>query len=324
MMTNFPSGFGDGVSLRGMPISLTHPGRILWVGNSSTVVPGSRGGSNGNKGTIQSPYSTIAGALAHCIAGIGDLIMVLPGHAEAIADATSLILNVAGVGIIGMGTGASRPTITLGTAATANIPVTAANVSIKNLLFKANFADIVSVFTATGTATPTDFSVENCEFRDTSSILNALTVFSGNATANSCDGLRFVANRIRSKGTTAATTAFKLSSATDRVTINENFYEGAVLNNTAALLAHGANVVTNLQMNSNRVVRPNTDTATGGLLITTSSVTNTGMVSNNYCAHADVAAAILVTAGSIYGMVNNLSIGDADASGFVLPAIGAN
>jgi hypothetical protein len=73
---------------------------------------------------------------------------------------------VAGVAIIGLGAGSLRPTLTFTTATTANIPVTAANMSIQNFLFVANFADIASFFTATGTNTPTDFNVEGCEFKD--------------------------------------------------------------------------------------------------------------------------------------------------------------
>lgn len=322
--SNFPSGFAAGLNVRGLPLLQAQPGRVFWVDNSSSPLPSVTAGANGNPGTYNRPLSTIQRGFDLASANKGDIVMVKSGHAETIADAVTLIANKAGVAVIGLGSGAMRPRITFSTAATANIPVTAANVSFQNLLFVANFADVASLFTATGTATPTDLNIEGCEFRDTSSVLNALTIVTGNATANSMDGFRFAGNRIKSLGTTAATTAIKLSSATDRVQINDNYYVGAVLNNTAALLAHGANVVTNLEMATNVVFRPNTDTATGGILITTSSTTNSGMVYNNKIQCLDVAAAILVTAGSVYGMMNNLYDGDADASGFVLPAIGVN
>jgi len=225
------------------------------------------------------------------------------------------------VTIVGLGSGSLRPTFTLDTATTATLKVTAANVAFRNLLIVANFGDIVSAISLT---TAKDFSVRGCEFRDTDSTHNFLAIVSTNSTANAADGLDVSQNVIRGSGTTAATTPIKVTGTLDRITINENYINLAVLNNTSAVLAHGALVVTNLLMSKNRVVRPNTDTATGGILITTSSTTNTGMVCDNYVAHADTAGAILVTAGSIYGMFNNLAVGDADASGFVLPAIGAN
>ena len=53
------------------------------------------------------------------------------------------------------------------------------------------------------------------------------------------DGLSFTNSRISSLGTTAATTAIKLASATNRVTILTNFGNWAVLNDTAAMLAGG-------------------------------------------------------------------------------------
>ena len=266
-------------------------------------------------------YTSLALAVAACVASRGDTIIIAPGHTETISSSTALTLSVAGVQFIGLGKGSMRPTFTLDTAATATVNVTAANVSITGCLFIANFADIASVFTLT---TAKDFVCSGNEFRDTSSILNFLTIVTTASTNNAADGLTFNANKVSGSGTTAATTPIKIAGNCDRVTINDNYINLAVLNNTSAVLAHTSKVVTNLLMARNKVFRPNTDTATGGILITTTSTTNTGIVCDNYVQHADVAAAILVTAGSIYGMFNNLADGDADASGFVLPAIGVN
>lgn len=319
-ISNFPGGFTEGISIRGMPLTLTYPGQVFWVGNSTVLSPYCRTGADGGDGTYNAPFATLDYAIGRCTASRGDIIMVKPGHAETISTATALAIDVAGIAIIGLGLGSLRPTFTFSTA-TATIAVSAANVYLRNLLFVANFADIASVFTLT---TAKDFQVERCEFRDTSSILNFLTVVTTGATANAADGLVFSFNRVFSLGTTANSTTIVLGGNLDRFEMNDNFYTGGVVNNTAALLAHTSKVVTNLLMERNRVFRLVTDTATGGLFITTTSTTNTGMVSDNYARHADVAAAILVTAGSIYGMTNNLVNGDADASGYVLPAIGAN
>jgi hypothetical protein len=246
---------------------------------------------------------------------------VKPGHAETISDATSLLLDVAGISIIGLGVGSNRPTLTFSTAATANIPVTAANVALQNFLFVANFADIASFFTATGTSTPTDFAVENCEFRDTSSILNALTVITGNATANSMDGLVFSGNRITSLGTTAATTAIVLSSATKRVRIMDNFGNWAVLNDTAAMLAAGANALTDFEFGRNVLNKPNTS-STGGSFISCSSTACTGHCHDNRLWQLDNSAGIWITAGTKLAFSENYSpiTGAADKSGLINPA----
>lgn len=310
--SNYPGGFGaGGVTIRNLPVLNTYSGDVYWVDSN---------GGGGSRGTFGRPCLTINEAIALCTANKGDIIMVKAGHVEAIANATALACNKAGVAIIGMGRGAMRPTLTFGTAATANIPVSAANVTFDNILFVANFADIASVFTLT---TGPEFAVNNCEFRDTSSILNFLTIVT-TTVAVVADGLVFTNNRVSSLGTTAATTMVKIVGTHDRVAINDNLYVGAVLNNTAALLAHAALVVTNLEMARNKVFRLNTDTATGGILITTTSTTNTGMVYENYIKCADAAGIILVTAGCKYGMFQNLVSGEADTSGFVLPALDTN
>lgn len=265
-------------------------------------------------------YTTLDAAVSACVASRGDIIFVAPGHTETISSATALLLDVAGVTVIGLGNGALRGTFTLDTANTAKIPVSAANITLKNLIFVANFLDIATCFLLT---TAPGFEVSGCEFRDTSAVLNFVAIVTTTVSVNS-DGLKFNGNRLIITGITAATTPIKIANTISRVQINDNFITKAVLNNTSCLLAHGALVVSNLEMARNRVFSLNTDSATGGFLITTSATTNTGMVYDNYVQGLDVAAAILVTAGCKYGMFNNLYDGDTDASGFVLPAIGTD
>lgn len=322
-MSNFPQGFAQGLSVRGIPLLQTNPGQVFWVGNSSTLVPGTVGGNDGNDGTFQRPMATIEAALAKCRANVGDIIFVKPGHAETIANATTLTLDKAGVSIIGLGAGSSRPTLTFSTAATANIPVTAANMSIQNFLFVANVADVASVFTATGTSTPTDLNIENCEFRDTSSILNFISIVTGNATANSMNGFRFVGNRISSLGTTAATTAIKLASATDRVTLTDNYGNWAILNDTAAFLAAAAVQLTNLDMGRNVLQRPNTS-STGGSFVSGTGNAWTGMAYDNYLWQVDATAGIWISTGhgNAMGFMQNFSpiTGAVDKSGLINPA----
>ena len=304
-LSNFPNGFAAGLTLRGIPLLQTNPGQVFWVGNGSTLIPGVTGGVNGNKGTFQKPFSTIEAAVSACLANTGDIIFVKPGHAETISTAAILTLDKAGVSIIGLGAGSNRPTLTF-TAAAANIPITAANMSIQNILFVANFLDVASVFTATGTATPTDFNIENCEFRDTTSVLNFISIVTGNATANSMNGLRFANNRVSSLGTTAATTAIKLASATDRVDLVDNYGNWAVLNDTAGLLAAGTAQVTNFNMGRNILQRPNTS-STGGSFVSGSGNAWVGLAYDNYMYHADVNTAIWIATGhgTALGLVNN-------------------
>lgn len=319
--SNFPGGFAEGVSIRGLPITLTHPGKVFWVGNSSVEGPNQRGPRDSGPGTFNEPFSTLDYAVGRCVAGRGDIIFVKPGHAESIASATALVLDVAGIAIVGLGRGSLRPTLTFTTANTASIPVSAANITLHNILFVANFAAVAKVFTV---STADDFTVDTCEFRDTSSILNFVSIITTGTTTADNDGLTFSNNRVIGLGTTAATTPLNVLSTSDRVTIEDNYINLAVLNNTSALLYTATKDITNLVMARNKVYRPNTDTATGGLLMNTSGTAGHGVICDNYAFCLDTAALILVTATATYGLANNLATGDVGTSAYVLPAIGTN
>ena len=389
-LTNFPDGFSHGLVLRNQPLVQLQPGAAFWVTNSNTLLRNQMPGSNNNRGTILEPFGTITFALSMCQQGRGDIIFVGPGHQETISDAVTLAFNVANVAIIGIGQGPLRPTITFSTAATANILLQAGGMSIQNILFQANFADIASVvtasrgssatstitgttFTAVGaitgvfvpgmvlrgtgvtpgtfitaqltgatssttgstfsvnqsqtvtsttiTGTTPDFLIDNCEFRDTTSVLNFITIVTGNATANALDGLTFTNNRISSLGTTAATTAIKVSSATDRVQIKGNYGNWAVLNDTACMLAAGANNITNFDFGGNRLNKPNTS-STGGSFISTSGTAWTGHCYDNYLWQLDASAGIWIATGTKLAFSQNFSpiTGAADTSGLINPA----
>lgn len=99
-------------------------GRIFWVGNRSGL-------PSGNGSSPDYPFSTINAALAACTASRGDIVYVLPGHAENISAADSWSSLVAGTKIIGLGTGVDRPTFTW-TATAGTVLLDQANVLIQN------------------------------------------------------------------------------------------------------------------------------------------------------------------------------------------------
>lgn len=321
LQSSYPNGFANGLTVRNLPLLQAQPGRIFWVGNGATLLPNNTAGADGNPGTYQRPFATLQRALDMCSANTGDIVMIKPGHAETIADAVTLQFNKAGVAIVGLGSGSNRPTFTFSTANTANIPLTAANMSIQNCLFVANFLAVASVFTATGTATPKDFAIDQCEFRDSSSVLNFVSVVTGNATANSLDGLQFTRNRVSSLGTTAATTVLKVLAAADRVAVRDNYGNHAILNDTACILAAGANNITNLDFGRNVWYKPNTS-STGGSFVSTSATGWTGHAYDNYLYQLDATAGIWIATGSGIGFSNNFSpiTGAADKSGLINPA----
>lgn len=172
------------------------------------------------------------------------------------------------------------------------------------------------------TVTP-NFALENCEFRDTTAVLNALTIYTASATANGSDGFSFKNNVVKSLGTTAATTAIKTTVAQDRWKIVNNFGVSAVLNDTAAILATGAANLTAFELGSNSWTRPNTS-STGGSFVSGTGTAWTGQAHDNRFNQADASAGIWISTGkgTAFGYSENYSniTFAADTSALINPA----
>lgn len=275
-------------------------------------------GAAGSSGkSYREAVTTIALALAKCTASQGDRIILLEGHVETISSATALTLSKAGIEIVGLGRGTGRPTITLDTATDATINVTAARVKIRNVVFSANFADIVSFFTLT---TAKYFSLESCRFQATATNMNALYVVDTNATTADADGLS-IENCIWVEPDLATVGWIKADGTNDNWKFNDNYSNLGVNNNKSLITVATGKVITNLQMIRNRTIRLNTDTATGALLFGTDGSTNSGIVCDNYSQHADTAAELIVTASSGLSLFQNYSSGVNGNSGYIIATI---
>lgn len=321
--SNYPNGFAGTLLLRGVPLVQTHPGKVYWVSNNTTNLEnGLLTGSNGNTGGYRDPFATIAYALTIVKAGRGDIILVKPGHAENVSAAAGLTLSVNGVAIIGLGNGSNRPTITLDTANTSTIAVAANDVVISNFLFLGNFLNIATVFNIANAQVATGFTVDSCEFRDVSAILGFVSIIKVGTTANIADGLTFTGNKIfrNQTGAAAASTAVVTASALDRGVLSGNYIVNSTANNNIALLlAGGALALTNLTVDGNRTVSPNTGT-TAGELISSTSTACSGLVSNNYSWHLASTGLIAPTGTKLAFVQNFCSItGAADKSALLNP-----
>src|SRR3972149_2755330 len=86
------------------------PGEVFFV-HSGTGTNGAGYGKNPD-----APVATLDYAVGLCTADKGDVIFVMPGHAENIGSATACVLDVAGIKVIGCGYGTLRPTLSITTA----------------------------------------------------------------------------------------------------------------------------------------------------------------------------------------------------------------
>jgi hypothetical protein len=94
------------------------------------------------------PFATVDFAIGQCTASQGDRIYVMPGYTETITNSARWTVDVAGIEIIGLGHGSTKPTITFGTDATADILVSAINIIIKNFRMVCNVNDLVNFIDA--------------------------------------------------------------------------------------------------------------------------------------------------------------------------------
>jgi hypothetical protein len=261
-------------------------------------------------------FSTIAAAIGNGTANSGDTIFVLPGHTETLSSATSLVLDVAGINIIGLGAGTDRPTITLDTDTDTTIPVSAANITVGNIIFTANYADIVAPFTLT---TAKNFILNKCYFKATATNMNFLSIVDTSATNNAADGLT-IKDSVWIEPDTATLSLIDVDADLDQLKVTGNYINLGV--NTGdlpaiAIVATGKDL-TNILVDNNKVIRLND---ANPLLITADTTTaNTGIVSNNFVRHLDIAAELLVTAATNIGFHNNYASAAVDKSGFILPA----
>ncbi len=314
--SNFPGGFNN-VTVRGMPITQAQPGQVFWVGNAgaANILPGQIGSSDGNPGTFNAPFSTLDYAIGRCTAGRGDVIFIKPGHAETISTSTALAFDVAGVAMVGLGVGTSRPTFTIDTGNTITIAVSAANVSIQNCLFVANFLTIASCFTL---STAKYFAVDRCEFQDTSAALNFANVVKSTGAANTVDGLSVTNCLYGSIGTTFNTFILTANDINGINVVNNNVMS-INTSDFATLAIVTAGALTNGYMANNNTKRKNT-TSTVALVAGGSTTSSTFML-NNFASVLDTStnANWTVTTGLV-GAGNSYS-GAIAGQGFPIPAL---
>ena len=151
---------------------------VVNQGTSYFVDSGS--GSDTNSGlSWTEALATLDAAIGKCTASQGDTIYLAEGHAEDVVSASAITVDVAGINIIGLGHGASRPTFTFKTSTAATMVISAASVYIENIICLTALDSVVSPMVISGA------NVEvHCEFQDTSSTVEAVRCILTAATAD--------------------------------------------------------------------------------------------------------------------------------------------
>jgi hypothetical protein len=179
MTVSHYSGWLNGVVIGGVPLQMTHPGKVFWVGNSATTLEGELTAEDeASKGTFLEPFATIDYAVGQCAANRGDVILVRPNHTETVTAAAGLALDVAGIAVIGLGKGSDRATVNFTTAVGADMDIDAANITLYNLLFLGGFDALTNPIDVNAA----DCTISHCEYRDVTG--EATDVILGDANAD--------------------------------------------------------------------------------------------------------------------------------------------
>lgn len=268
-ISNYPGGFKDGVTIKGVPLTLTNPGKVFFVSNADVLLDENQslaGVDQAGGGTYQKPFRTIDFAIGQCTASRGDVIIVLPGHVEDIASATSLVADIAGVAIIGLGTGTLQPQLNF-SATASSVEIDAANVSLVNMNLKADVSAVVVGINVDAAG----FTMQDCvmDFNATGDDFVTMIDIDG------VNGASLLNNKLIAEDTAGCDEAIRLDDC-DNVTISGNHIYGDF--SDGAIIGEGAAGV-NLTITDNTIY--NSDTTAG--FVIDLNVAFTGIMANNRC-----------------------------------------
>jgi hypothetical protein len=179
VMDNFP----NGITSRGIPVVGTGGGAGAYGGGNIPATSGnywfvsSVTGNNGNTGSFDRPFATLAFACTNTALAANDVIVAMPSHAETVTAAGGITLSAAGVRVVGLGNGDGRPKITFATYTTASWLISGANCSIDNIVGVAGLNSLANPFDITGN----DCTITNLDWEDVASTYEAVHVIRATA-----------------------------------------------------------------------------------------------------------------------------------------------
>lgn len=215
-------------------------GKLFFLG--TTVSAAGIYGADGNDGQSTAyPVATITQAVTMCVAGRGDVIYALPGHAQTLSTTVLAALSKSGISLIGLGDGDQRPTFTLGHAS-AVMTLSAAGVSVENCIFVNGVASQTTQMTVSAAGC----IVRKCEFRLSNS-----------------------------GATTHSATAITTTAAANRLLVEDCVIRGEVFSAGAAVYTNGITIVggTGIVIRRNRVAGRFSATL-GAIQVITTATTN--------------------------------------------------
>jgi len=300
------------LSVAGVPVFGGNPNPIT---GSVYFVDSSTGLNSNAGGSPSTAFASLDWAIGKCTANKGDTIYVMPNHAETITGAGGITADIAGIDIIGLGKYNQRPRFLMDAATTVTFVVSAADVTVRNLVFASGHADVVTCFNVTGKGC----WIDQCEFVENVADENFVTAIKATGAANTGDGLK-VTN----------CTFFQIDASTaEFIEITDDIIQLYVVGNlfisegTACplILQAGTKICTGAFIAWNFTSIKNTANA---LFISNGGTGNTGIIAHNRFGHADTTTTHDWGAATGFRLFDNLSTSVDNLSGVILPAADVN
>jgi hypothetical protein len=209
--------------------------------------------------------------------------MIKPNHAETITGAGGITADVAGITIVGLGTYNQRPRFLMDGGTAVTFLISAADVTVQNLVFAAGHADIVTCFNITAVGA----TLVDLEFGDHTTDENFVTPIKATGGDNTADGLKI--ERCRWISIDAASAEFiEVTGNLANLVATKNYVNtkgtaGSFILSAGTKILTGALIAHNILQNAN--------TANDLFIDNGGSTGQTGIVAYNLVGNLDVTGA---------------------------------
>lgn len=280
-----------------------HPNNVWFVSSTHAAAANSVGSGQGP----DRPFATLAYAFSSALPAAGDVIYVMPGHVESLGAAGAIAANIAGVRVIGLGWGASRPTFTWHTT-DATIAVSAASIQFKNIICTVDIDEVVSMWNITAAHCTLD-GVDYADAGATQAIQFILTT-------NAADQLTVKNCRHVMLTAPAATSVWIQLVGCNEARILDNFFRLVLANAAGAFTIGGTTDPPGCEIARNTIVQTGGTTQAAAIKLTT----GTGcFVHDNRVACGSTALPGIVAVGSAGYGAENYALNTPNVSGIIDP-----
>jgi hypothetical protein len=213
----------------------------------------------------------IESAIQKCTANHGDVIWVAPGHNEGITGAAEIDLDIAGISVVGLGTGSLKPTIDFDHQ-NASVAIGADNVAIANIRFRVS-ANAVTV--GLDIEDGADYAhVDGCEFGWAETATDEFAIA---LRTNDASNYALIENCLFDAGAQAAVSGIALVKDTEGTIIRNNIFRGA---HSTACISGATTLSTNLLIEKNLFYQGATEPAIELLTGTTGVIRDNDIKTN--------------------------------------------